>query len=101
MSDAVRIEQRLHDLEQRLHDAFDNWRHRPGKEHSSDRESPREMEQQAVERLFADRRRSQAPGYAHDVAAARRMEQEAVKRLYGSRSTVVVQVEPEARDEDS
>jgi hypothetical protein len=99
MSDAIRIEQRLHDLEQRLHDAFASWR-RPGRDHA-DRLSARDMEQQAVERLFADRRRSRAPGYAHDVRSAREMEQEAIKRLYGGRSTIVVQDEHERGDEGS
>src|SRR6266508_3762510 len=98
MSDAIGIEQRRHDLEQRLHDAFESWRHRPGRGHAGD-QSPREMEQQAVERLFADRRRSRAPGYAHDVTSAREMEQEAIKRLYGGRSRAVVQVERDAGDE--
>jgi hypothetical protein len=101
MSDAIRIEQRLHDLEQRLHDTFASWRRRPGRDHAGDRLSPREMEQQAVERLFANRRGSQAPGYAHDVSSAREMEQEAIKRLYGGRSTIVVLVEHDPADEDS
>jgi hypothetical protein len=131
MSDAVRIEQRLHDLEQRLHDALASWWHRPGKDHAGDGQSPREMEQQAVERLFADRHRyrapayahdvkaarameqqaverlfahrhqNQAPAYAHDVKAAREMERQAIKRLYGGRSTVVVEAKHKAGNEDS
>jgi hypothetical protein len=100
MSDAIRIEQRLHDLEQRIHDAFVSWRHRPGGDRAGDGPSPREMEQQAVERLFADRRRSRAPGFVHDVRSARKMEQEAIKRLYGGRSTVVVVVERDSGHED-
>ena len=71
MSDAIRIEQRLHDLEQRLHDTFASWRRRSGRDHAGDRLSPREMEQ------------------------------EAIKRLYGGRSTVVVLVEHDPGDEDS
>jgi hypothetical protein len=123
MSDAIRIEQRLHDL-------VASWRRRQGPD-PGDRESAREMEQQAVERLFADRHRYQAPAYAHDVKAAREMEQQAVerlfadrhrnqapayphdvkaaremerkaiKRLYGGRSTVVVESKREAGNEDS
>jgi hypothetical protein len=100
MSDAIRIEQRLHDLEQRVHDAFVSWRHRPGGDRAGDGPSPREMEQQAVERLFADRRRNRAPGFVHDVRSARKMEQEAIKRLYGGRSTVVVLVERDSGQED-
>jgi hypothetical protein len=130
MSDAIRIEQRLHDLEQRLHGAFESWRRRPGREHAGDKspremeqqaverlftdrhryqapayahdvKAAREMEQQAVERLFADRHRNQAPAYAHDVKAAREMERQAIERLYGGRSTVVVEAVHEAGNEDS
>jgi hypothetical protein len=47
MGDAVRIEQRLLDL-------FSGRRHKQGPQHP-DRESPREMEQRAVERLYGGR----------------------------------------------
>ena len=47
MGDAARIEQRLLEL-------FSGRRHKQGSQHP-DRESPREMEQRAVERLYGGR----------------------------------------------
>jgi hypothetical protein len=61
MGDAIRIEQRLHDL-------FAGRRHRERPDRPG-RETPREMEQRALE------------------------------RLYGERSTTVVRTEQEAEDE--
>jgi hypothetical protein len=102
MSDAIRIEQRLHELEQRLHDLVAGWGSRQGHRSKPGGEgSPREMEQQVMERLFADRRRSRAPGFPHDVRSARKMERDAVERLYGERSTVVVQTAAGSGDEDA
>jgi len=97
MSDAIRIDQRLHDLEQRLHDVVAGWGRRTGRAKSGE-DSPREMEQQAVERLFKEPRRSQAPGFAYDAGSAREVEREAMKRLYGDRPTVVVEAMSETDD---
>jgi hypothetical protein len=97
MSDAIRIEQRLHDLEHRLHDIVAGWGRRDGRAKSSE-DTPREMERQVVERLFNDRRGTQVPGFRHDVVTAREMEREAIEHLYGGRSTVVVRVEDETRN---
>ena len=92
MSDAIRFEQRLHDLEQRLHELLSGLRRVPSRERP-DRESPREMEQQAIERLFANRRGIQTPASSYDSESAREMERQAIERLYGGRSTVVVEAE--------
>ena len=46
MSEAIRIEQRLHDL-------FAGFRN--GANRQPERESPREMEQRAMERLYGER----------------------------------------------
>ena len=100
MSDAIRIEQRLHDLEQRLHDMVAGWSHRPGRIRGGE-DSPREMEQQAVERLFKEPRRSRAPGFEYDPIGAREVEREAVKRLYGDRPTVTVEAISENGDQPS
>jgi hypothetical protein len=94
MSDAIGFEQRLQDLEQRLQELFSGLRGRRDPE--ADPESPREMEQQAMQRLFSDPRGSGAPSYAFDFKSAREMERQAIERLYGGRSTVVV--EPERRN---
>jgi hypothetical protein len=97
MSDAIHIEQRLHHLEQRLHDMVAGWGRRNGRAKSGE-DSPREMEQQAVERLFKEPRRSQAPRFAYDPGGAREVEREAVKRLYGDRPKVVVEAMSETDD---
>jgi len=97
MNDAIRIDQRLHELEQRLHDMVAGWGRRNGRAKSGE-DSPREMEQQAVERLFKEPRRSKAPGFAYDPGTAREVEREAMKRLYGDRPTVVVEAISETED---
>jgi hypothetical protein len=97
MSEAIRIEQRLHELEQRLHDMVAGWGRRNGRARSGE-DSPREMEQQAVERLFKEPRRSRAPGFAYDPDSAREVEREAMKRLYGDRRRVVVEAMSETDD---
>jgi predicted DNA-binding WGR domain protein len=97
MSDAIHIEQRLHELEQRLHDMFAGWGRRNGRGKGGV-DSPREMEQQAVERLFKEPRRQRPPGYTYDPASAREVEREAVKRLYGDRQTVTVEAMSETDD---
>ena len=99
MSDAIRIEQRLHEFEQRIQDMVTGWGRRNGRGKGGE-DSPREMEQQAVERLFKEPRRSQAPGFAYDPGAAREVEREAMKRLYGDRPTVVVEAISETEDAD-
>ena len=93
MSDAIRIEQRLHQLEQRLHDVVAGWGRRTGSKARED--TPREMERQAVDRLFHEPRRSQAPGFEYDAGRAREIEREAMVRLYGGRHTVVVEPKPD------
>ena len=90
MGDALHIEQRIGDL-------VASWRRRQEARRSAARESPREMERQAVERLFASRRPS-TPVLPADLKSARDMERQAVERLYGERSKAVVRVEPEAGD---
>ena len=97
MNDAIHIEQRLHELEQRLHEMVAGWGRRNGGAKSRE-DSPREMEQQAVERLFKEPRRSRAPGFEYDPIGAREVEREAMKRLYGDRSTVTVEAMSETDD---
>jgi predicted DNA-binding WGR domain protein len=97
MSDAIHIEQRLHELEQRLHEMVAGWGRRNGRAKSGE-DSPREMEEQAVERLFKEPRRNRPSGYAFDPVSAREVEREAMKRLYGDRPTVVVEVMSETDD---
>jgi hypothetical protein len=94
MGDATRIEQRLHDL-------VASWRRRQDPQRSVTRDSAREMERQAVQRLFADQRPSKAPTHPADLKSAREMERRAIERLYGHRSNVVVRVDVEADDEDA
>ncbi len=89
MSDAIRIEQRLHELEQRLHDMVAGWGRRNGAKARED--TPREMERRAVEHLFTEPRRGQAPDFRYDVGSARETEREAMRKLYGGRPTVVVE----------
>jgi hypothetical protein len=89
MSDAIRIEQRLHELEQRLHDVVAGWGRRNGAKGGED--TPREMERQAVDRLFREPRRSQAPAFDYDAGQARETEREAMSKLYGGRHTVVIE----------
>jgi hypothetical protein len=93
MSDAIRIEQRLHDLEQRLHDVVAGWGRRNGSKSGED--TPREMERQAVDRLFNEPRRSPGPGFDYDAGQAREIEREAMTKLYGGRHTVVVEPKPD------
>jgi hypothetical protein len=97
MSEAIHIEQRLHELEQRLHEMVAGWGRRNGGAKNRE-DSPREMEQQAVERLFKEPRRSRAPGVAYDPVSAREVEREAVERLYGDRPTVVIEAMSETDD---
>jgi hypothetical protein len=97
MSDAIHIEQRLHELEQRLHHMVAGWGRRNGRGKGGE-DSPREMEQQAVERLFKEPRRNRAPGFEYDPIGAREVEREAMKRLYGDRSTVTVEAMSETDD---
>ena len=92
MSDALHIEQRLHDL-------VAGWRRRQESRRSVPRESAREMERQAAERLFAARRPAQSPMQLAELKSAREMERRAVERLYGGRSNVVVCDEHEAGGE--
>ena len=99
MSDAIHIEQRLHALEQRLHDLVTGWGSRRSDRRSKSEQSPREMEQQAVERLFANHRRETPPSLAPDFASAREMERVAMRHLYGDRPTVVVQALREPGDD--
>jgi hypothetical protein len=87
MGDALHIEQRIGDL-------VASWRRRHGARRSAAHESPREMERQVVERLFASRRPSSAIHPA-DLKLAREMERQAVERLYGERSKAVVRLEPD------
>jgi hypothetical protein len=93
MSDAIRIEQRLHGLEQRLQHMVAGLGRRNGRVKAGE-DSPREMERQVVDRLFKEPRRSRAQPNGYDAGAYREAEREAMKHLYGDRSTVVV----EARD---
>ena len=93
MSDALRIEQRLHDL-------VESWRRRQSPQRSATRESPREMERQAVERLFANRRATRTPVNAAELKSAREMERKAVERLYGGRSNVVVRANDDVGEGD-
>jgi hypothetical protein len=92
MGDAIRIEQRLHEL-------VDNWRRRQRPKRSVPGESAREMERQAVERLFANQRVRHGPAHAADLKSAREMARQAVERLYGGRSNVVVRDEHDAGGE--
>jgi hypothetical protein len=95
MSDAIRIEQRLHHLEewfqQMVAGLGRNGRARAGQD------SPREMERQVVDRLFKEPRRSRPQPNGYDAGGAREVEQAAMQRLYGDRPTVTV----EGRDEGS
>jgi hypothetical protein len=52
------------------------------------------MEQQAVKRLFGDRRRPDQSAFRlAELKSAREMERQAVERLYGGSSKVVVRAE--------
>jgi hypothetical protein len=90
MSDAIRIEQRLHDFEQRLQHLIAGLGRRNGRAKAGE-DSPREMERQVVDRLFKEPRRIRAQPNGYDAGASREVEREAMKRLYGDRSTVVVE----------
>jgi hypothetical protein len=94
MSDAIHIEQRLHDLEQRLHHMIAGLGRRNGRAKSGE-DSPREMERQVVDRLFKEPRRTRPQPNGYDAGGAREVEREAIKRLYGDRRPTVV---VEARD---
>jgi hypothetical protein len=76
--------------------------HRPSRHSLSvaDARSAREMEQQAVKRLFADQRRPSQSGLRlAELKSAREMERQAVERLYGGRSNVVVRAERSASED--
>ena len=89
MNGAIGIEQRLHDFEQRLHDMFTGLVRRNGRAKAGE-DSPREMERQVVDRLFKEPRRSRAQPNGYDAEASREVEREAMKRLYGDRRPTVV-----------
>ncbi len=101
MSDAIRIEHRLHHLEQRLHQIVAgrgrNRRARSGEN------SPREMERRAVDRLFKEPRRSrpQPNGNGYDPGRAREVEREAMQHLYGDKPTIVIETSDEGGEQAS
>jgi transcription initiation factor TFIIIB Brf1 subunit/transcription initiation factor TFIIB len=78
MSDALHLEQRLHDL-------VAGWRRRHESRRSVPRQSAREMERQVAERLFAARRPAQSPMHLAELRSAREMERQAVQRLFAAR----------------
>ena len=96
MSDAIRIEQRLHHLEQWVQQMVTGLGRRNGRAKSGE-DSPREMERQVVDRLFKEPRRNRPQPNGFDPGGAREIEREAMKRLYGDPPSAVV---VEARDSE-